>query len=125
MGFVFVYWMLHLIVFGLFLILMSVLCTTVTLYLNFQPVFVYFILYGLLIVYMVENWEFNKEITQCTSNQIKVVEMPTDEKVKFLLTIIKTLTIEIQQLKDIISIIPNQERMRRLKATTSIDFNSL
>ena len=109
-----------------FIFFLAGVCTMATLYCNFKCSIVYFVLYVMIIVYVFENWSFHHEIKEymLKQSQVKLKETSNDEKVKFLLTIIKTLTVEMQQLKDIISIIPKNERMRRVKSMGSIDWDS-
>ena len=80
-----------------------------------------FLLYCALVIYVLENWAFYKDLEKL---RIKCVKIDGDEKVRVLLTIIKTLIIEIQQLKNILAVIPIPSKNLAVRKMKSVDWGS-
>ena len=94
-------------------------CTGVTLYCNFSCSVVYFTLYIIIISYVLENWVFFKEVMETSSLRGRL--QVSESKIEFLKNVIRTLSVEIQHLKNITCVTPRQERFRKVKSTGSFD----
>ena len=101
-------------------------CAQVTLYLNFSCSVVYFTLYTIIIIYGLENWVFYGEILEhsAAKDQLKA----SGDRIKFLLHVIRTLTSEIQHLRNTPFntpfTVPKDRRLKRVMSTGSFDWGS-
>ena len=95
----------------------SGVCTVITLYTTHHFI-AYFLLYCGLTVYIVENWAFYQEIEVLKKNKCWD---QSDERIRVLVSIIQTLTVEIQKLK---YIQPNTKKAKIVRKMKSVDWTS-